>query len=931
MSVMLRLARTMNSFKAFHQAKSKPIAIPISGKSIGAHRRWIISLFAFLAPVVALAQIQYQSVEDTYTQDFNSLPYSGANFTWQDNLTLPGWYAANSGTVQFNPALISIGSSTTGAFYSFGSSNSVDRALGSVGSGSSSAGGFFWGMQLVNNTGQVITSFRVSYTGEQWRSSAAAAQTVSFQYSLTASNVKTGSYVTVPELQFTSPVTGGTAGALNGNTARTIIGPFTVTGIQWSPGSSLWLRWSDPDHSGTDHGLAIDDVAFLAGSGSTSYDPPPGYYSQAEGLSGESLSAALKGIISPHTVVSYNDAWIALRLLDEASSDSTRIKLLYTPTTPLKTENGTGWGIEYLWPQSRGISSSGADYTDLFNLRASNPSILSARGSRFFDFGDPYSSGYQSPAHALAASDTSADSDSWEPRPDERGDIARALFYMDVRYDGTETNTTDLMLKDLIGTTSDMAVLATLYRWHQDDPVSPDEQRRNQLIYTQFQGNRNPFVDRPEFVYAVYQDLLQNAEDQDMDGLPTAWELQHQFNPQDPSDGDTDADGDGFTNYEEYWMGTNPRNAAEPAVIHVDANYTGSVENGSNSQPFKKIQSAINVVPAAELHAILVRPGLYNERPFVNGKASIHLMSTDGAAATIIDGQHVDSSVVRFYDFQKATFRGFTVRNAQTSWVGAGLRVESVTGSILIADNYICNNVSTNTSSSGGGGGVYLKSGDGSRLLNNYIVNNSSRRGGGVLFGAGRAEFWHNTVSGNIATAGFGGALSALQGIKPDVRNNILWGNLGTGAYTQIHQVELRDNLIEGAASGSGNINSDPLFLDVSQGNYRIGANSPARNAAFNLPVISDFDGERRPESINAAKDMGADEYTPPFDPNGDIDGDGLPDGWEIQFFGHMNYGANDDPDGDGVDNITELRRGRNPNAGVIAGQTGLKLFTFLQ
>jgi hypothetical protein len=76
---------------------------------------------------------------------------------------------------------------------------------------------------------------------------------------------------------------------------------------------------------------------------------------------------------------------------------------------------------------------------------------------------------------------------------------------------------------------------------------------------------------------------------------------------------------------------------------------------------------------------------------------------------------------------------------------------------------------------------------------------------------------------------------------------------------------------------------------------------------------------------------MGADEYTPPFDPNGDIDGDGLPDGWEVQFFGHMNFGANDDPDGDGVDNITELRRGRNPNAGVIAGQTGLKLFTFLQ
>jgi len=74
---------------------------------------------------------------------------------------------------------------------------------------------------------------------------------------------------------------------------------------------------------------------------------------------------------------------------------------------------------------------------------------------------------------------------------------------MDTRYDGSDSP------KDIsLGEVPDMekgvfAKLSTLLRWHQEYPVSEVERRRNDLVY-QAQGNRNPFVDRPEFVPAIY-------------------------------------------------------------------------------------------------------------------------------------------------------------------------------------------------------------------------------------------------------------------------------------------------------------------------------------------------------------------------------------------------------------------------------------------
>jgi hypothetical protein len=197
-------------------------------------------------------------------QNFDTLPASGSA-TWTNDSTLPGWYHARTGTG--TTIVANNGSSNAGNLYSYGTGTATDRALGSLGSGNAAIGNMFWGILLTNNSGSTITSLDVSYTGEQWRNSAAAAQTISFSYitgtSLTGSLAEFQSAGTnVPALDFTSPVTGGTAAALDGNLAanRTAISA-TITGLSLANGQSIMLRWSDPDHTGADHGLAIDDFS----------------------------------------------------------------------------------------------------------------------------------------------------------------------------------------------------------------------------------------------------------------------------------------------------------------------------------------------------------------------------------------------------------------------------------------------------------------------------------------------------------------------------------------------------------------------------------------------------------------------------------------------------------------------------------------------
>jgi len=121
--------------------------------------------------------------------------------------------------------------------------------------------------------------------------------------------------------------------------------------------------------------------------------------------------------------------------------------------------------------------------------------------------------GYAFPAHAEAPL-CSTDADSWEPPWFDRGNIARSLFYMAIRYTGDAANEPALVLTDdtvLINSASSyMGKLSTLLAWHEADPVDTSEQMRNDQVYSLYQTNRNPFVDHPEWVNLTFAPAVTN-------------------------------------------------------------------------------------------------------------------------------------------------------------------------------------------------------------------------------------------------------------------------------------------------------------------------------------------------------------------------------------------------------------------------------------
>lgn len=241
--------------------------------------------------------------------------------------------------------------------------------------------------------------------------------------------------------------------------------------------------------------------------------PPSGYYASAEGKSGMTLRAALHVILSGHTNVPYStnifDTSDALMVLDEDPANTNNVFLTYAQRSEPKSTFAmtTGWDREHLWPNSYALDSVEPAYSDLRNLRAEDASVNSARGNKYYDISDTRSASYRHPAHAEAPL-CSTDSNSCEPPGQVKGDIARALLYMMVRYTGDKAREPALFLTDatnqISATTNLMGRLTVLLRWHEEDPVDDRERVRDELIYTRFQGNRNPFVDRPEWVRLAF-------------------------------------------------------------------------------------------------------------------------------------------------------------------------------------------------------------------------------------------------------------------------------------------------------------------------------------------------------------------------------------------------------------------------------------------
>lgn len=223
-----------------------------------------------------------------YTQDFNTLPSVGPA-TWANNTTLANWSAYGSGIAgvatardggTVNPIMnVDTGTSTAGGIHSYGATGSLERALGSIGSGGVTAGDITFCVVLQNTTTDDLYDFTLSYDGEQWRQAGNTTTgttnklvfdwrtfaTVPVAADLRADNT-TGYTQPGGTFDFTGPLGSIATGvAIDGNTTGLVGGRGGYVPILiWHPGEYLVLRWWDDNDAGNDHGLGIDNLSLTA-------------------------------------------------------------------------------------------------------------------------------------------------------------------------------------------------------------------------------------------------------------------------------------------------------------------------------------------------------------------------------------------------------------------------------------------------------------------------------------------------------------------------------------------------------------------------------------------------------------------------------------------------------------------------------------------
>jgi len=238
---------------------------------------------------------------------------------------------------------------------------------------------------------------------------------------------------------------------------------------------------------------------------------PDGYYNSVESFTGNTLKNALHNIIKNHTTYPYTssttDVWDILKESDQDPNNPDNVILFYTGwsvNAEQEYNNGSGWSREHVWAKSRGdFGTNPPAGTDAHNLRPVDISVNSARNNRWFDNCEkPYLDG--GITTGCFTSDTSW---VWQPRDEVKGDVARIICYMATRYEG-KNGEPDLEIIDYLpeeNNTNDPvhAKLSTLLEWNAEDPVDDFEMRRNDVVY-QYQNNRNPFIDHPEYVERIF-------------------------------------------------------------------------------------------------------------------------------------------------------------------------------------------------------------------------------------------------------------------------------------------------------------------------------------------------------------------------------------------------------------------------------------------
>ncbi len=384
----------------------------------------------------------------------------------------------------------------------------------------------------------------------------------------------------------------------------------------------------------------------------------------------------------------------------------------------------------------------------------------------------------------------------------------------------------------------------------------------------------------------------------------------------------TDLDGD-----LRIWNSEVDIGAYELPIIHV-------ATDGNPVPPYATwSEAATNPLQAASVarrHSVIwVAPGTYPITSVIRLTGSVAFVSVSGAAGTTIRG----NGATRCFEIGPGpcVIDGFTIAGGATNFgSGGGVYINrggtvrnclvysntaAVGGGIFCFTSGVVERcvLKVNTASTGGGA-IYVL--NGGRVENCLVYSNSAAGGGGIFLGYGTGMVRNCTVALNTADEGGG----IYCGPQARVENSIVWHN-SAGSANSNHYESGGDiawsNCCTAPAIGTACVDEDPRFADVAACDFRIGTNSPCVDAGINaLSLTNDFAGMMRPLDGDrdgvARWDIGAYEAVNAF---ADTDGNGLPDGWEYQYFSWPVSGAdpNADPDADFMNNFEEAVADTDP------------------
>jgi hypothetical protein len=306
----------------------------------------------------------------------------------------------------------------------------------------------------------------------------------------------------------------------------------------------------------------------------------------------------------------------------------------------------------------------------------------------------------------------------------------------------------------------------------------------------------------------------------------------------------------------------------------VDVDNISGTEDGSQAHPFNTLSEGLKAAKSGDV--VGLAPGIYAEdfpdrvpNYVIEGHRTFKLLGM-GPSRTIIRGDH-SFSLIRVQNGASGLIEGLTIEGGGKlpNSEGGGLQVLGMTDSVsLTVSNVILrDNLAVNGAALAVDGRVRI------RLINVLISDNHASNccGGVVLEGVNgpiRASFTNVTITSNTANYLTGGVLLEHD-VALTLLNSILWNNALAELSSFVGSERIKvaySDIGESLFPGTGNISTDPRFMDPSNRDYRLRGASPAvdRGTDTGAPT-RDIRGLARPHDGNgdgiAVTDMGAYEF----------------------------------------------------------------------